>query len=177
MKYFLPPYIFFIIASGLFLGSCHSTNPANFPQQQPEISGTPSSAAPDTSVPKPIAGQTPEKKSETVAASGKKVKTKVVSVTPESYTQAESNNNASPKKSRLSSWYKKLEDIHDEPDEPVKGPAYTFSGIFLGLGMALLLTALVLAIIGTGGAGTLAIVGGSSFLAGSILAIICLMSV
>ena len=50
------------------------------------------------------------------------------------------------------------------------------SGGFLASGMVLLLVALVLAIIGSGPAGLLAIIGGSLFLAGFIFTLVALLS-
>ena len=115
----------------------------------------------------------PEKFSETLPFKTKKAKSIIALALPQTNTKAASvSENIFPKKALQPNALKKIKGLKDGP---TKGPLRTLSGIFLGIGMALLLAALVILILGTSGAGTLALIGGSAFLAGSILAIMALL--
>ena len=180
MRSFLKLFRFYLPACCLLLSGCHAARTSfvfnttetlslatENPETQPE---TPEHHAAPSLLQKYPANKT-------VAASAKKVRPFVAGLLPKP------NATAWPEKQFVSPLVLKkmvraehIRKVKDVKDEPVKGPVYTLSGIFLALGMVLLLAALVMAIIGTGGAGTVALIGGGSFLIGSIFGLVSLLS-
>ena len=177
MRSFLKLFRFYLPACCLLLSGCHAAKTPfvfNTTETLPLATGNPETQ-PETP-PQLVAPSLLQKypANKTVAASAKKVRPFVAGLLPKP------NATALPEKQLVSPLVLKkmvrAEHIRKVKDEPVKGPVYTLSGIFLALGMVLLLAALVMAIIGTGGAGTVALIGGGSFLIGSIFGLVSLLS-
>ncbi|KAA9340281.1 hypothetical protein [Adhaeribacter soli] len=176
MKITLSFYAFSLALLAFFFTGCKTSKPTySFAPISPSKQVIPlqTGTAAEAKTNKPGGKLQTEESSETLLFHTKKVKPIIALALPQTNTKAiPVSENLFPKKVLQPNALKKIKGIKDGP---AKGPLSMISGIFLGIGMALLLAALAMLILGTSGAGTLALIGGSAFLAGSIIAIMALL--
>ena len=183
MKITRPFYTFNLALLLLFFTGCQTARPTySFSPESQTRQAAPLPISSETveaaKTPEPVRSFKPEKFSKTLPFQAEKVKP--LHVKPLlAFGLSQTNVQAPPVSENIFSKKaltpKTLKNIKNIKDGPTEGPLRTLSGIFLGFGMALLLAALVILVLGTSGAGTLALIGGSSFLVGSILAIMALL--
>ena len=171
LKYFFAPFL----TSVLLLSGCKSQHPAF----------SNSSAAKQANVPATNNGST-----NAGSAPAAEQPAKTVGVPAPKLVYDSTKVSFKIKQKTETETFKNSDDNNDEDDEITVSKSETvekyrkrekeqgnwLSGGFLAAGMILLATALVLAIIGSGPAGLLAIIGGSLFLAGFIFTLVALLS-
>ena len=173
MKFpFLKYLLLLFFTSGLLLSGCKSQKPA-FSSTSPATPAT-TPASGNNSI-KPEASPGNAQPAKTVGEPAKKLvydSTKV-SFKIKQKTEAETYRNPDDDDDEIT--IKNSERI-EKYRKREKEKGNWLSGGFLASGMILLLTALVLAIVGSGPAGLLAIIGGILFLAGFIFTMVALLS-
>lgn len=176
MKKLLPNYQFSLLLLLVLTGSCQSQKtPFAFSGSTAELAHA-TDISPDKNLTASIAFEPSEivgKPAEKALYSSQEIIPAQTAKSPKAHRSISTYTSVAAHEKRPES--KTVPVIRKKQDEPEKVRGRWLSGGFLAAGMALLLVALVMIIAGASGAGTIALIGGGTFLAGFIFTMLALL--